>query len=118
MPHPEVERDVETKLDLISLRAKKEPAYRFESLAHLLNEGFLEQCYRGLGRNKAAGVDGISWQEYGEKLDENLKGLVVRLEERNGPDRYRHDGCISPRMNTLSAHWGYRCRKTRWWVKE
>ena len=82
MPHPEVGRDVETKLDLISLRAKKEPAYRFESLAHLLNEGFLEQCYRGLGRNKAAGVDGVSWQEYGEKLDENLKGLVVRLKAK------------------------------------
>lgn len=82
MPHPEVGRDVETKLDLISLRAKKGPGYRFESLAHLLNEGFLEQCYRGLGRNKAAGADGVSWQEYGEKLDENLKGLVVRLKAK------------------------------------
>ena len=74
--------DVETKLDLISLRAKREPEYQFTCLAHLLNEGFLERCYRGLGRNKAAGVDGVSWQEYGENLEENLKGLVTRLKAK------------------------------------
>lgn len=79
MPYLEVGRDVETKLDLIALRAKRDPSYRFTSLAHLLNEGFLERCYRGLGRNKAAGVDGVSWQEYGENLEENLRGLVARL---------------------------------------
>jgi len=85
MPHREVGTDVETKLDLIALRAKRDPTYRFTSLAHLLNEGFLERCYRGLGRNKAAGVDRVSWQEYGENLQENLEGLVARLKAK----RYR-----------------------------
>ena len=85
MPHGEAGKEVETKLDLISLWAKRDPEYRFTCLAHLLNEGFLERCYRGLGRNKAAGVDGVSWKEYGENLDENLKGLVERLKAK----RYR-----------------------------
>jgi RNA-directed DNA polymerase len=82
MPHSEVGCDVETKLDLISLRAKGDSTYKFTCLAHLLNEGFLETCYRGLGRNKASGVDGISWKEYGENLEENLKGLVTRLKAK------------------------------------
>lgn len=82
MPHLEVGSDVETKLNLISLRAKRDPKYRYTCLAHLLNEGFLERCYRGLGRNKATGVDGVSWEEYGENLEENLKGLVGRLKAK------------------------------------
>jgi group II intron reverse transcriptase/maturase len=82
MPHSEVGCDVETKLDLISLRAKGDPTYKFACLAHLLDEGFLEICYRGLGRNKASGIDGISWEEYGENLEENLKGLVQRLKAK------------------------------------
>ena len=82
MPHVEVGKDVETKLSLISLRAKRQPEYQFTSLAHLLNEGFLKRCYWSLGRNKALGVDGVSWTEYGEKLEENLKGLVTRLKAK------------------------------------
>lgn len=93
MPHLEVGAalseskcsDVETKLDLISERAKRDPGYRFTCVAHLLNEGFLEQCYRSLGRNKATGVDGVSWEEYGENLQGNLKELVSRLKAK----RYR-----------------------------
>jgi RNA-directed DNA polymerase len=85
MPHSEAGCDVETKLDLITLRAKGDPAYRFACLAHLLNEGFLELCYRSLGRNKAPGIDGVSWKEYGENLEANLKGLVARMKAK----RYR-----------------------------
>jgi len=85
MPYSEMEKDVETKLDLISLRARGEPAYQFTCLAHLLNEGFLGGCYRSLGRNKADGIDGVSWEEYGRELEGNLKGLVERLKAK----RYR-----------------------------
>jgi len=82
MPYIEMGMEVETKLDLISLRAKREPEYQYTCLAHLLNEGYLEQCYRRLGRNKAAGIDGVSWEEYGENLDENLRRLVERLKAK------------------------------------
>jgi group II intron reverse transcriptase/maturase len=47
-----------------------------------LNEGFLERCYRGLGRNKASGIDGVSWEEYGENLEANLKDLVTRMKAK------------------------------------
>jgi RNA-directed DNA polymerase len=68
-----------TRLALISQWARKKPKCRFTSLAHLLDERFLAGCYFELGRDRASGVDGISWKEYGERLDENLGQLVARM---------------------------------------
>jgi|TARA_B100000315_G_scaffold257922_1_gene308401 group II intron reverse transcriptase/maturase len=67
------------KLALISERAQGEPRYQFTCLAHLLNVGFLKECYYSLGRDRASGIDGVSWKEYGEYLDENLNNLVARM---------------------------------------
>ena len=71
-----------TKLALISKRAHKELKCQFTSLAHLLDEGFLAKCYYGLGRDRASGIDGVSWKAYGENLEENLKDLVSRLKSK------------------------------------
>lgn len=71
-----------TKLALISERARREPKCQFTSLAHLLDEGFLKECYNGLGKDRASGIDGVSWEAYGERLDENLKDLVARMKAR------------------------------------
>jgi len=71
-----------TKLALISERAQREPKCQFTSLAHLLNAQFLGHCYYQLGRDRASGMDGVTWQEYGEKLEENLKDLVTRLKAK------------------------------------
>lgn len=71
-----------TKLSLISEKARKEPKLQFTSLAHLLDEGFLRECYFGLGKERASGIDGVSWKEYGEHLDENLKSLVTRMKAK------------------------------------
>ncbi|MFH1882820.1 MAG: hypothetical protein ABIL62_08940, partial [Planctomycetota bacterium] len=82
MPYIEVENITPTKLALISERARKEPKYQFTSLAHLLNERFLKECYYSLGRDRASGIDGVSWKEYGEQLDENLNNLVTRMKAK------------------------------------
>ena len=74
-----------TKLALISQWARREPKCQFTSLAHLLDEGFLKECYKGLGRDRASGIDGVSWKEYGEHLDENVRHLVARMKAK----RYR-----------------------------
>ncbi len=70
------------KLALVSQRARQEPHFVFTSLAHLLNVGFLRDCYRSLGKEKACGIDGRSWQEYGAQLDANLADLVERLKAK------------------------------------
>jgi len=82
MPYAEVENITPTRLALISERARKEPRCQFISLAHLLNEGFLKGCYYSLGRDRAGGIDGVSWKEYGEHLDENLSHLVARMKAK------------------------------------
>jgi len=73
---------LETKLDLIAKRAKREPKTRFTTLAHLLDEQFLAECYGELKRRKAPGVDGVSVEEYGKDLEEKLKGLVSRMKAK------------------------------------
>jgi len=78
-PYTEMDNSTQTKLALISERARKEPKLQFTSLAHLLDAGFLRECYFELGRDRASGIDGVSWQEYGEQLDENLEDLVDRM---------------------------------------
>ena len=70
------------KLTLISKRAQEEPDCQFTSLAHLLNESYLKACYMRLGRDRACGVDNVTWREYGQSLDANLESLVGRLKSR------------------------------------
>ncbi|HNS22991.1 MAG TPA: hypothetical protein PKH24_21005 [Sedimentisphaerales bacterium] len=82
MPYSEMDPGTRTQLALLSQRAREEPQLRFTSLAHLLNEGFLRDCYHRLGRDRACGIDGVSWKEYGERLDENLTDLVWRLKAK------------------------------------
>jgi RNA-directed DNA polymerase len=82
MPYTEMDNITSSKLALISERARKDPKFQLTSLAHLLNEGFLKECYYELGRDRASGIDGVSWKEYGERLDENISDLVTRLKAK------------------------------------
>ncbi len=82
MPDTELETTF-AKLTLISKRAQEEPDCQFTSLAHLLNEGYLKACYMRLGRDRACGVDNVTWEEYGKELDANLESLVGRLKGRS-----------------------------------
>jgi group II intron reverse transcriptase/maturase len=77
-----MDQPTETTLALIARRARQEPHFVFTSLAHLLNVEFLRDCYGSLGKEKACGMDGRSWQEYGAPLDANLIALVERLKAK------------------------------------
>lgn len=68
-----------TKLSSLTFKAKGNPEERFTSLMHLLDEGFLKECFTDLKRDKAVGADGVTVGEYEENLEENLKDLVKRL---------------------------------------
>ncbi len=70
------------KLSLISERAAREPEVQFTSLAHLLNVSFLNDCYSRLNRNKAVGIDNVSWAKYGENLEANLDKLVGKMKSK------------------------------------
>lgn len=70
------------KLTLISEHARKDASFQFTSLAHLLDGEFLRDCHVSLNRNKAVGVDKVSWEDYDRNLDENLNVLVSRLKRK------------------------------------
>jgi len=52
--------DMSTGLRKVADRAKREPAARFHSLAHLIDEGLLAGAFARLRSNAAVGVDGVS----------------------------------------------------------
>lgn len=81
-PYTEMGTLTQTKLALISERARREPKCQFTSLAHLLDKEFLTECSYRLGRDRASGIDGVSWKAYGEHLEENLEDLGVRLKAK------------------------------------
>jgi len=81
MSNTELNKTLE-KLSSISFCAQGNPDFKFMSLAHHLNVEFLEDCYYHLDRNKAVGVDGVSWKEYGQDLGNKLDTLVSKLKRK------------------------------------
>ena len=67
-------------------RAKREPEGRFNSLAHLMDVPALERAYRRMRNDAAAGVDGVTKEDYGQDLERNLRDLHERMKAK----RYRH----------------------------
>jgi group II intron reverse transcriptase/maturase len=82
---------VATDLTRIGERARKEPGLVFTSLYHhIYDVDNLRACYETLDANKATGVDGVTKEEYGRNLEENLRDLSGRLRRmgyRPGPKR-------------------------------
>jgi len=82
---------VATDLTWIGEKARKEPGLVFTSLYHhICDEDNLRACYDALEGRKATGVDGVTKEEYGRHLEENLRDLSERLKRmgyRPGPKR-------------------------------
>ncbi|MFH1356768.1 MAG: group II intron reverse transcriptase/maturase [bacterium] len=70
------------KLKRITERAKQDRKLKFTSLAHLINEESLAACYGELKRDKACGIDGVTVEEYGVNLENNLKVLVEQMKSK------------------------------------
>jgi group II intron reverse transcriptase/maturase len=75
-----------TELRKVAERAKREPAGRFHSLAHLIDVELLAGAFARLRNDAAVGVDGITKEHYGQELESKLKDLHERLRTK----RYRH----------------------------
>ncbi len=75
-----------TGLTKVVEMAKRDASQRFLALAHLIDEAALGRAYGRLRKDAAVGVDGITKEQYGEHLEDNLRALHGRLREQ----RYRH----------------------------
>jgi group II intron reverse transcriptase/maturase len=72
---------METKLNLITRRAKEDKSCKFNNLMHFVNSESLEECFRMLKRGKAAGIDGTTIEEYEKNLRGNIENLVDRMKK-------------------------------------
>ncbi len=69
-----------TDLTRIGKRARKQPNLVFTSLYHHVTDlDNLRSCYDALNGDKAVGVDGVTKEQYGDHLEENLQDLSGRL---------------------------------------
>ncbi len=75
----EVQFDMQTKLNLITEHTIKDKDFKFTSLAHLLNEISLKECFHMLKKDKAPGQDKVTYEEYGDYLFTNIQKLVKRM---------------------------------------
>jgi len=75
----ELQPDMQTKLNLITKHTIKDKNFKFTSLAHLLNENSLKECFHMLKKNKAPGQDKVTYEEYGDYLFTNIQKLVKRM---------------------------------------
>ena len=67
-------------LERVRQAARKERKQRFTALLHhIYDVERLRVAYLSVKRNAAAGVDGQTWQHYGENLEANLQDLSHRL---------------------------------------
>ncbi len=66
-------------LDRVRQAARRDREARFTALLHHVDVDRLRAAYRGINPKAAAGVDEVTWQAYGEDLEENLQDLHRRV---------------------------------------
>src|SRR5271154_6242965 len=60
--------------------AQQSKTVRFKALLHHVPTALLKRSYLALARDAAPGIDGVTWQAYGESLEEKLKDLHDRVQ--------------------------------------
>ena len=99
--------------------ATRKPKEKLTALLHHITTEALDAAYFSLKKEAAAGVDGVTWHEYGKGLAERLSDLHDRVQSGAYPGasvaagrdteagRGEHDHWASP-------HWRTRLSRRRW----
>lgn len=74
-----VGKTVQTSLQGIAEKARREKKYRFRNLAAMLTENYFQHCWKLLRKDAATGVDRVTAQEYGRRFTTNVRDLMERL---------------------------------------
>jgi RNA-directed DNA polymerase len=92
-----------SELDRVRQVARKDSKARFTALLHHVDLDRLRAAYWALRPQAAAGVDGVTWRDYGQDLEANLRdlhGRVHRGSYRPRPSRRAYipkaDGRLRP----------------------
>ena len=68
-----------TKLLRIGELSARDKNLVFNNLGHIISIDWLRELYRRLKGSKAIGIDGVTKESYGAKLEENLTDLLKRI---------------------------------------
>ena len=71
--------DASSALERVRRVATKDSDARFTALLHHVDVDRLRAAYRALSPRAAAGVDEVTWQDYGQDLEANLRDLHARV---------------------------------------
>src|SRR5450755_1389494 len=72
---------VSSDLDRVRQVARKDRDARFTALLHHVTVDRLRDAYRAISPNAAAGVDEVTWSDYGLDLEANLCDLHARVQQ-------------------------------------
>jgi group II intron reverse transcriptase/maturase len=76
-------------LDRVREVARRDKEARFTALLHHVDLNRLRAAYGAISPQAAPGVDRVTWQAYGQDLEDNLQDLHARLHARLHAGRYR-----------------------------
>jgi RNA-directed DNA polymerase len=76
---------ISTRQDKLARLAQLEPKLELTTLAHHIDEVWLREAYRRTRKDGAAGVDGVTAEQYEADLEANLTSLLERFKS----GRYR-----------------------------
>ncbi len=71
--------DVSSGLDRVREIARRDRGARFTALLHHVDLNRLRAAYRAIRPLAAPGIDGVTWDAYGQDLEKNLQGLLARV---------------------------------------
>ncbi|MDX2503502.1 MAG: group II intron reverse transcriptase/maturase [Gammaproteobacteria bacterium] len=73
----------QTSLQGIAFKAQSCKTHRFQNLYQRLDASFLMECWYGLNKDAASGVDKVTATSYQENLDANIQSLAERLKAKD-----------------------------------
>ena len=96
----------------------KDKDARFTALLHHVDVDRLRAAYRAIAPEAAPGVDGVTWEDYGQDLEDNLRDLHARV-HAGGTERSRRGGRTSRSRTggsdrSESPRWRTRSSSGRW----
>ncbi len=71
--------DASSKLDRVREAARRDKEQKFTALLHHVDETALLRAFRTMNRNATAGVDGVTWAQYEDGVEERLQELCSRI---------------------------------------
>jgi RNA-directed DNA polymerase len=119
-PHRTPSRDNCRPRGLFGVReaARKDSQLKFTALLHHVNEECLHNAFLNLKKTAAVGVDGVTWYEYDQNVEENIANLHKRMHRgayrdflgfTHGfrPERAQHQALValSVAVTTKTVNW-------------